>query len=438
MSKKIPLYWLLVLQFTIQVTTIVGIVGYISYRSGQKTVAILVNQLMEKISDRTQQQLSSYFNTTRAVSQSNAILLQQGVFDGYDLEVMERHYVQQLKIMPKLTTVAIANEDGEFLSVERLFNDSLIIRKLDTEHPNNEFYRYQADTEGKNKTLQETRNNYNPHNDPPDNPWYQRAKQSKEGIWTIAVTLSQGEKQPILHLVKFLPFYDQTGKFDGVLGSSIYLTQLGDFLKEINKNHQGQLLVIDENGFLIATSTGEMPFDSTPKDSLKENVNVKNRRLKFTQSQNPLTLAIANLITAKVDLQNHRQEPQLLQLTHQKEKYFVKINPLKQELDLLMVTVIPESEFMGEVNKNLQNTANLTIIALIVAIAVSLFTSKRITRSLSILTQATNKFSQNHQIPPSLPNSNIEEISLLTTSFLEMIEAIRESDELKNSNPYRV
>jgi len=182
MTKKIPLYWLLVLQFTIQVTAIVGIVGYISYSSGQKTVAILVDQLMGKISDRTQEQISCYFNTTIAVAQSNGILLQQGVFDGYDLEAVERHYVQQLKILPKLTTVAIANEDQEFLSVERPFNDSLIIRKLDSDHPNNEFYRYQADTEGKNKTLKETRTNYNPHNDPPHKPWYQQARENREGI----------------------------------------------------------------------------------------------------------------------------------------------------------------------------------------------------------------------------------------------------------------
>ncbi|WP_017293954.1 PAS domain-containing protein [Geminocystis herdmanii] len=432
MPKKIPLYLLLVLQFTVLVTTIVSLVGYVSYRSGKKTVAIMVEQLMEKIGDRTAQQVGTYFNTTKIVAQQNAVLLQQGVIDGFDLETMEGHYVRQLKIIPRLTTLAIANEDGEMLTVERPFNDSLMIRKLDKNNPNKAFYRYQADIDGQNKILKETRYNYNPHNDPPDNPWYLQAKNNPQGKWIANVTLSKGQDKPTLQLLKILPFYNQTGKFQGIVGASIYLTQLGDFLEEINKNHQGQILIIDRNGFLVATSTGETPFDNTPKGTLKENVNVKNRRLKITESENSLTVAIANLITSQGDLSKNFADSPLLNLTWEKQKYFVKVTPLKQEVDLWMVTVIPEGEFMGEIEENVRNTINLTVLALIIAIILSLWTSKRITRSLSSLSQATCNFTenQNRQI---IPNTHIQEIAILSQSFQEMITTLTETERIREN-----
>lgn len=392
MSKKIPLYLVLMVQVTIQVTGIAGIVAYFSYRSGQKTFTIMVEQLIDKITDRTQQQISSYLNTIKIVTQSNALLFREGVLNGDDLDPIEKHYVQHLNIIPKLSTFAIANEKGEFLSVERSDHDSLIIRRLDQNNPNKAFYRYQADTQGKNKILKETRYNYNPHNDPPGNPWYLKAKNNPQGSWIINVTLSKGQNQPILHLLQIRPFYDPQGKFQGVLGASIYLSQLGDFLQEINPSGEGQMFIIDKQGFLVATSTGEMPFDNTPKENLKDNVNPKNHRLKITDSQNPLTLATANLIISQGYLNRNVEDSELLQLPHEQQKYFVKVTPRRQELDLWIVTVIPESEFMGEVKHNLNNTIKLTIIALIVAIIVSWWTSRQITHSLSQLSQVTTDY----------------------------------------------
>lgn len=430
--KKISLYWLLVLQFTIQGTVIVGIVSYLCYRSGQETVSITVGELMTKIADRTQERVSSYFDTTKIVAQSHAMLLQQGVLDGNDLDMMERHYVQQLKIIPQLSSIAIANENREFLAVERPFNDSLIIRKLDQKNPYNQFYRYKADTEGNNKILKETRTNYDPHNDPPGNPWYLKVKNNPDGIWKITVNLSQGENQPILQLARFVRFFNPSGQFQGVVATSIFLTQLGDFLKKINKNSQGQIFIIDKEGYLIATSTGEMPFDHTAKDNLKDNVNVKNRRLQVTDSHNPLTLATAKLIASKGYLNNHLGDSPLLQLTYQQQKYFVKITPLEQKLDLSIVTIIPESEFAGEVNKSLAVTIILTFVALVVGIIFSLYISGLITHSLSQLSQVATDYTQN-QVLPELPLSRIREIAHLSDSFKQMMKKIIETERIREN-----
>lgn len=51
-SKKLPLKLIFIVPFVLQIITIVGIVGYLSFKTGQKAVQDLANQLMHEISDR--------------------------------------------------------------------------------------------------------------------------------------------------------------------------------------------------------------------------------------------------------------------------------------------------------------------------------------------------------------------------------------------------
>ncbi|GEM_PF-1508694 len=434
MPKKIPLYLVLSLQFTVQVIGIVGLVGYLSYRSGVRSVEALAHQLMKETADRIEENVASYFNLSQKMTQNNAILLKQGHLTGFNLDEMEGYFVEELKLFPRLTTLAIANEDGEMLTVERPFKDSLVIRKLDADHKNRAFYRYQADLNGQDKILQETRYNYNPHNDPPDNPWYQEAKQNQEGIWRLAITLSQGQDQPILHLAQFLPFYDKSGQFQGVLGASVYLSQLGEYLKTLNQDKTGQIFLMERNGLLVATSTGETPFDNRAKNTLEENVKVTNRRLNTLNSQNPLTVEVAKLFNKpeNKNLLSDISELKELSLPWQDQRYFVSITPVHPELDWLVVTVIPESDFMGEIEENVRNTVALSILALIGAIASSVLVSRKITRSLSSLSQATKDFITTPS-DQELHLSYIQEIATLSQSFKQMMQTLRETEKLRRN-----
>ncbi len=425
---RFPLRLVFIVPFMVQVAGVVLLVGYLSYKSGQRSVNTLANQLITEMGDRIEQTLDTYFSVPALMTEMNAVLLRQGRLDGYDLTMMEQHFVEQLQISTQLSSLAIANEDGEFLAVERPQSNALVIRRLDTDSPNREFYRYSANAAGQQLALEEVRQNYDPHNDPPGDPWYGRARNVEQGIWTLTITLSMGADQPILQVVRFLSFYDSEGQFQGVLGASVYLTQVGEFLQHLNADSHGQVFLMEPNGLLVATSSQDVPFDDTPQEQLDDNVAVLPRRLLATQSQDPLTAATAQLIAEQnLDLSQVRQSQRLTLDWHQK-RYFVQVIPLQGDLNWLSIVVLPESNFMSEIHSNVRRTILLCILALISTVGIGIYTTQRLTRSLLRLTRTAQALSAGDR-KQSLPTSQIIEVDSLATALRQLGVDLQRADE---------
>jgi len=58
--KKVSLRLILVIPFVIQIFAAVGLVGYLSFRNGEKAVNDLANQLMKKVNELVDQHLDTY------------------------------------------------------------------------------------------------------------------------------------------------------------------------------------------------------------------------------------------------------------------------------------------------------------------------------------------------------------------------------------------
>ena len=58
--RNIPLGWVLVIPFVLQIVGAVGLVGYLSYRVCQKSTEEMANRLMVEIGDRVEQHLDNH------------------------------------------------------------------------------------------------------------------------------------------------------------------------------------------------------------------------------------------------------------------------------------------------------------------------------------------------------------------------------------------
>jgi hypothetical protein len=63
--KNIPLAWVLVVPFVLQVVGAVGLVGYLSYRTCEKSVEDLARRLMVSAGDRVDQHLDSFLGNAQ-------------------------------------------------------------------------------------------------------------------------------------------------------------------------------------------------------------------------------------------------------------------------------------------------------------------------------------------------------------------------------------
>jgi hypothetical protein len=94
---NIPLSWVLILPFVVQIVGAVGLVGYFSYRSGQKAVEHLANDLMAEIGDRVNQHLDTYLGNAQKINQMNLEAVQAGVLDLNNFSALGKYFYRQKK-----------------------------------------------------------------------------------------------------------------------------------------------------------------------------------------------------------------------------------------------------------------------------------------------------------------------------------------------------
>ncbi|MCP2729487.1 PAS domain S-box protein [Limnofasciculus baicalensis] len=436
-AGKLPLRIVIIVPFVLQIVGTVGLVGYLSDRNGQEAVKDLAYQLIDRVDQRVEQNLQNYLDVPQQINQSLAAGIRTNVLDWKNFSALEGYFAQQLQISTTVSNVAIATEQKEFLAVEKsLVSDSLIIRVID-KSTNKAFHYYTANSEGKRIKLTKVRHDYDPHKDPPDShPWYQAAREAERGIWLPVVNLSQGVEHPILTIVNFLPFEDSDGNFQGVLAASLFLNHFTDFLDSLKVGRTGQVFIIDRQGLLIASSTGETPFKQNFNADYLKNLNPQDWRMLAKNSNNSLTKATINFLLTHVKDLGKIDRNQKNEFDFDHNRYFLQVNPIqnKSELDWLMITVVPEADFIEHIQTNTRTNFILCIAALVGSTVIGILTARWITQPILDLNTAAKKIA-NREWDKKVETTRSDEIGELANSFNLMVAKLQQSfTELKSVN----
>jgi hypothetical protein len=87
--RHLSLRWLLIVPFVVQIVGAVGLVAYLSYRVGQKSVAASVNHLMAETKEHVIEHLDSYLDIAQKVNQSNRDLIGSGLIDVNNFRIID-------------------------------------------------------------------------------------------------------------------------------------------------------------------------------------------------------------------------------------------------------------------------------------------------------------------------------------------------------------
>lgn len=422
----IPLRWILIVPFILQAVGIVALVGYLSYRSGQQAVSNLAGQLMAEVGDRTTLYLEKTLEVPHLINQLNASAIRLGTIPGFDstnTTVLERFFLQQIKQFPTVSTIAIANERGGMVgSVHN--NPGLSVYRTQG-FTSGIFSMSDIDAMGKEAPAVVITKTY----DARKRPWYQTPKQAGQATWSPIYQLMA--RVPLLSVSAGLPFYDQTGKFQGVLATDIILDNLNQFLAKLKIGESGQVFIIERSGLLVASSKGQ-PLLMSQGD--------KQERVRAAESTNALIKNAMVQLTRSLNLENINTPQQLVirqENAQQNAQQFLRVIPFRDRLglDWLIVIVVPESDFMAQVQQNTRTTILLSLLALAGAIAFGILISNRVTARISQLNQASQELAKGkltHHITQPLPaDSSIAEVQGLTQSFNQMAEQLQELFQTK-------
>jgi signal transduction histidine kinase/DNA-binding response OmpR family regulator len=424
--KGLPLRLILVLPFALQIFGAVGLVGYLSLRNGQQAVNDLANHLMDKTNDLVKQHLDTYLTTPHQINQLNVDGVDAGTLDLKNFKQLGNYFCQQMQVF-KVDYINYANEQGEFIGVERKNNKLAINETLKSSLHTMSVY--QTDRKGNRAQLENIIKDQAPIQ---KESWYADAIKAGRPVWS---DIYQWDDRPdIISISSSYPLYNSSRQPIGVIGNDLKLSGISDFLRNLKISPSGKIFIIEQNGLLVATSSSEKPFNIN---------NGEAKRLNVSNSKDSQIYSTAVYLIQKFGSFKSINRNQNIRFKVNDKEQFIHIQPWKDKYGLswLVVTTIPESDFMATIDANTQTTILLCILALFIAIILGLMTSRWITQPIFHLGQASVAIAQG-DLHQQVEVKGIIELGTLSNSFNEMAQQLqasfanlaRSNQELDRSN----
>ena len=408
---KFRLRTTLVIPFVLQIVAAVGLVGYLSFRNGEKAVNNVASQLRREVAARVQVHLTSYLAKPHLIEQIHINTICQKLLDPSNFQQMEGYFWQQSQSLnANIGTIAFANSKGEFVGTNKPEGYTVIAQ----EETGNVIRRYAVDNQGNRIKLIKEKPNY----DARTRDWYKAAVQAGGPTWSAIDTSALGDR---LDLSAVYPFYDSTGALQGVFMTDISLGQISEFLHSFTVGKSGKIFIMERSGLLVASSTIGKPFTVAASG--------KSERIHAERISDNLIQKTTQYLFQQLGNLNKIDTPQQMEFLIDGQKQFLQVTPFRDELDILdwlVIVVVPESDFTAEIDANNQTTVLLCIVTLIVAIIVGIFTAAWIAKPLLKLSQASTEIADGN-LDQHVPSSSIIEIGQLANSFNSMAGQLQEA-----------
>ncbi|MBW4694138.1 MAG: response regulator [Lyngbya sp. HA4199-MV5] len=400
----------LVVPFILQIFGAVSLVGYLSFRNGQAAVNDLASHLRRETSTRIQDQISRYLKAAVLVNQINRDDLQRGQWSLQDLKSQERQTWHMLRLFhPSIQASAIATQKT-FRALHQYKGDDPRLLAVDSR--GGLLHSYAVDAEGKPTNVMETGKPY----DVKVKPYYKAVAKTGKAAWVIFPHATQ--KYMLVSLAN--PIWDQNRQLVGVLLGTSSLADLSQFLNSFQVSANGEMFVVDRAGLLVANSSDQ--------PSITISSNGKPQRLKASESGNALIRQTAQYLKGRSGSLGTIEDIQQLDFAIDGARQFVQITPLKDDngLDWLVVVVVPEKDFMGQINAHTRTTILLCFAALGIATIIGILTARWVTRPIFQLNQAAKAIAIGHW-DSAIDLKRNDELGELGASFNSMANQLQTS-----------
>jgi signal transduction histidine kinase/class 3 adenylate cyclase/ActR/RegA family two-component response regulator len=397
---------LLVVPFVLQIFAAVTITGGLAFYNAQEAVNDLASQLRTEVTTRIQERIQNYLEIPHQINilEANDIFLGELNIDNVPLR--ERHFWQQLKNFKQISHHYMAMPDGQYFGARRGEDDSI---EIIVRNNNGENQYFSADQQGFRQQLIKAAPNF----DARQRPWYQAAIEKGSATWSQIYADFNSTKT--LAITATYPVYNEQ-QLLGVLGSSLTLSWINDFLSHLKIGKTGQTFVMDRKGFLVASSTHTPVLDE------------KSERIHVSNSANPLIKETADFLKSQLEFLNEIKESRPFEFYLNGVRQFLQVTPFQDQygLDWLIVAVVPESDFMGRVEAITQTSIWMALVALLLGILGGILTSRWVIRPIQQLNEAAKSLAQG-QWEQSIDIQRKDELGQLADSFKSMAEQLKES-----------
>jgi signal transduction histidine kinase/DNA-binding response OmpR family regulator len=422
--RSVPLRLILIAPFIIQIFAAVGLIGYLSIRNGQKAVNDVATQLSIEIGARINQYLNSYLATPHLINHINADDVHLGKLDLQDFSAIEHHlYFQIFQFDSAVSTIDFANLQRDMRGINTLNNKQ--VGMLVSDHSADQ-YEYSVDSDGNRMKLLKTNHGY----DLRTKSWYQKGQKNKLPGWSDIFV--NGESRT-LAISAYRSVFDKNNNQLGIFAVNLRLLDISKFLKNLQVGKSGRVFIVERNGKLIAASQNNPRIFSS---SNLPNGQKKIQRFSPQETNDVLINEADQYLTSRFGEIGKINNNQQLAFLKDGQRNFLQVTPFKDKfgLDWLIVVVIPESDFMEQINANTRTTIFLCVLALALAVISGIYTSRWILSPITRLNKASQEITKGN-LDQKIQPENILELDQLGQIFNEMSHQLQASfHTLEQSN----
>ena len=417
-----------------------GLVGGLMYRSTLQNVDKLSNKIISDVAFRVQLDTESHL--LQAHSLLNGLLKPQPSPEqiGKVRQLMaqpdafETLAFSLTGMLPDVSFLYYGSKEGVFHGVQQIQGSVLQTVKVHSKAADANSRRYfsaQFALDRRTELPPET-NNF----DPRLRPWYKSATEAKARVFTT-VYPSASSGQLLITLAQ--PVIDTDGTLTGVVGADLFLQALTQRLQAQKISENGVAMLVDEQGYLVATSTPEQLF---------KNDSGLLTRLRPSESSNATMRQAyeAYLAFQKTRDSSSEEDPlELQRYLNQSpgKKLIAAMRPFGQAqgLQWKMIVAAPDNDFAGETRASIRQSVYVTLAVLFFgALAATLF-AYSLSRRFANLTQAAADLGRG-QVPEVQRTAKIDEVRTLSVamhnSAVEILakrdEIERQAHELRDAN----
>lgn len=359
------------LLFSLQLLGTCAALAGISIWSRIQDIEALSLRLRSQVASRVDADLANFVAAPQQLVQSNIVQMRLGLIPNQDLlspknrPILEQLLLQQSYTFPEISYILLANAQGEFLGVEKMDSGVRHVEVANTA-TGGDFITFA--TNDQREVATSPLKPPSPDYDPRRRPFYKAAMAGKR--WSpIYETFGHVNR---LTTTAVAPLLDDQGKVLAVAGADLILSQVSQYLQELEITDHGSAFLFDlETGRILGSS------DSNVREWSE-----------MEGSKNPRIQAIYQFLIDEFGSLDKvpNKHPTLLSVMG--EPTYLQVQRVQTDgLEWLIGIVIPQSDLTAQSDRNTQLIIIFSIAATVFSAGLGVLVARQILAPLEVLSQ---------------------------------------------------
>ena len=410
-SRTVPLQVVLIVPFVLQTLVTAGLVGYFSFKNREEAVNDLASQLRRELTNRIEGKLQTYIEIPYNINRLNASTFAQGKIDASGSRG-EFPLWQQIQIYSTVSDIYCGDRNGSLLGVRRIPADQSIELRSSNAMTGHKIYGYSLDRNGqRDQLVSQGKKTF----DARVRPWFKAAVTLGEPVWS-EIYADFATQLPTI--TASTPVYSAADRsLLGVCATDVFLpNEMSRFLASLQIGKTGSAFILERSGRLVATSTEEAIMSG----------GVAANQLLAVESRNLTVRATAAYLREHFSDLRQIQSREQLDFNLNGNRQLVQVVPFKDThgLDWLIVTVLPESDFLAQIHQSIHTTILLCVAALLFGIVICIATARWITEPMVNVSRSAKALARG-EWNQTLEIERSGDLGELARSFNQMAQQIQ-------------